>query len=131
MAMQPGENGRPGTSRYEIWPNDQGYVWQRNWGGGEQQPEKLQYGPGEDSVLVTCETAIDESAFEVGCPSVPESLEPLLVTCFSTTCGSGTRPPRSVLSEATLAHRAAISEAHRFDVMAGYWGSLAKSSVGQ
>ncbi|KAL1869609.1 hypothetical protein Daus18300_005463, partial [Diaporthe australafricana] len=38
MAMHPGENGRPG-SRYRIWPNDEGHIWQRKWGGGEQQPE--------------------------------------------------------------------------------------------
>lgn len=47
----------------------------------------------------------------------------LLVTCFSATCGSGSnpRPPRSVLSDATLARRAAISEKHAYDyVMAGY-----------
>lgn len=76
MAMHPGENGRPGITRYEIWPNDQGHVWQQNWGGGEQQPEELQCGPGENSVLVTCQTAIDQDTFEVGCPSVPGSLEP-------------------------------------------------------
>lgn len=29
MAMRPGENGRPGIDRYEIWPNDQGHDWQR------------------------------------------------------------------------------------------------------
>ncbi|KAH8749212.1 hypothetical protein F5883DRAFT_581501 [Diaporthe sp. PMI_573] len=156
MAMHPGENGRPGIDRYEIWPNDQGHDWQRRWQGGEQQPEELQCGPGENSVLVTCQTAIDESTFEVGCPSVPGSLEPplaggqcnytveasvnpqvntfsitnslttlavgLLVTCFSATCGSGAnpRPLRSLLSDSTLAHRAAVAEARAVDVMAGY-----------
>ncbi|KAH8762549.1 hypothetical protein F5883DRAFT_646607 [Diaporthe sp. PMI_573] len=46
----------------------------------------------------------------------------LLVTCFSATCGSGAnpRPPRSVLSGATLAHRAAIVEPQPFDVMTGH-----------
>lgn len=76
LAMHPGEAGRPGTDRYEIWPNDEGYRWQQRWQGGLEETEELQCGPGEGAVLVQCETPVDPDTFEVGCPGVPGSLEP-------------------------------------------------------
>lgn len=76
MAMHPGENGRPSTDPYEIWPNDEGYLWQQRWQGGVEHTEELMCGPGENSVFVQCETPQDPNTFEIGCPNVPGTIEP-------------------------------------------------------
>lgn len=76
MAMHPGENGRPGIDRYEIWPNDEGYLWQQRWQGGVEETEEIQCGAGQNALLVQCETLADPGTFEIGCPGVPGSLEP-------------------------------------------------------
>ncbi|KAJ4410676.1 hypothetical protein N0V82_009155 [Gnomoniopsis sp. IMI 355080] len=76
MAMHPGENGRPGTDRYEIWPNDEGYLWQERWQGGQEQTEEIQCGPGQGALIVQCETLADTDTFEIGCPGETASLEP-------------------------------------------------------
>lgn len=76
LARHPGEDGRPGIDPYEIWPNDEGYLWQQRWQGGQEQTEELMCGPGENAVLVQCETPQDPDTFEIGCPDVPSTLEP-------------------------------------------------------
>lgn len=76
LAMHPGENGRPGIYPYELWPNDEGYLWQQRWQGGQEQTEEIQCGPGEGAVFVQCETAADPDTFEIGCPGDTGSLEP-------------------------------------------------------
>lgn len=75
MALHPGQEGRPSLAPYEIWPNDQGYQWQQEWLGGQEQTEQIQCAPGEDSLLIQCNTNVDEE-FEVACPDVPGTIEP-------------------------------------------------------
>lgn len=76
MAMHPGEFGRPSLDRYQLWPNDEGYLWQQRWQGGQETTEEVMCAPGENSLLIQCETAADPDEFEIACPDVPGSIEP-------------------------------------------------------